>query len=194
MGIEIRTDRREDAFAIRRRVFMEEQGYEDEFDAIDDDPRCLHMTLSVDGDPVGCSRVFPEPLERVLAPSSPQSPACALDDGIDADAVYLLGRVAVLPGFRHRGLAARIICESERAARAAGARLIKLHAQERVQPMRTRVSPTSGWQRFCNRFPAQPYFMIAGMSRVRSSFCFVSNPFARMRLRLPSARNRSSVN
>lgn len=146
MGIEIRTDRREDAFAIRRRVFMEEQGYEDEFDAIDDDPRCLHMTLSVDGDPVGCSRVFPEPLERVLAPSSPQSPACALDDGIDADAVYLLGRVAVLPGFRHRRLAARIICESERAARAAGARLIKLHAQERVQPLYAKegFGPISG--------------------------------------------------
>ena len=33
-----------DAFEVRRIVFMEEQGYENEFEAIDDDPRCIHVT------------------------------------------------------------------------------------------------------------------------------------------------------
>ena len=133
MDIEIRSDRRDDAFDVRRRVFMEEQGYTDEFDAIDDDARCIHVTLYVDGELVGCSRIFPEPLECALAPSSPQSPASPFDEGVVPDAVYLLGRVAVLPEFRHRGLAGSIVQESERAAQAAGAQLIKLHAQEYVQ-------------------------------------------------------------
>ena len=39
--------------------FMDEQGYENEFDAIDEDPNCIHVTLYVDGELAGCSRVFP---------------------------------------------------------------------------------------------------------------------------------------
>ena len=135
MGVEIRTDRRDDAFAVRRRVFMDEQGYTDEFDAIDDDLRCIHVTLYVDGELAGCARIFPEPLERALAPSSPQSPASPFDEGVAPDAVYLLGRVAVLPEFRHRGLAGSIVQASERAAQEAGTQLIKLHAQEYVQSL-----------------------------------------------------------
>lgn len=135
MGVEIRTDRHEDAFNVRRRVFMEEQGYTDEFDAIDDDSRCIHVTLYVDGELAGCSRIFPEPLECAEAPDAPESPASPFDEGIASDAVYLLGRVAVLPEFRRRGLASSIVQSSERAARAAGAQLIKLHAQEYVQSL-----------------------------------------------------------
>ena len=138
MGVEIRTDRRDDAFAVRRRVFMEEQGYTDEFDAIDYDARCIHVTLYVDGELVGCSRIFPEPLERTLAPSSPQSPASPFDEGVAHDVVYLLGRVAVLPAFRRRGLAGFIVQAGERAAQESGAQLIKLHAQEYVQSLYTK--------------------------------------------------------
>ena len=133
MGVEIRTDCRDDAFNVRRRVFMEEQGYTDEFDAIDDDSRCIHVTLYVDGELAGCSRIFPEPLEYAEAPDAPQSPVSSFDEGVDSDAVYLLGRVAVLPEFRRRGLASSIVQASERAAHEAGAQLIKLHAQEYVQ-------------------------------------------------------------
>ena len=50
---------KEDAFEIRRRVFMEEQGYTDEFDDIDD--TCIHIVLYKDGEPAGCARTFPEP-------------------------------------------------------------------------------------------------------------------------------------
>lgn len=133
--IEIRTDCRRDAFEVRRCVFMEEQGYTDEFDAIDEDPSCIHVVLYIDGALAGCSRIFPEPLERSLAPSSPQSPSSSLDGGVAPDAVYLLGRVAVLPEFRRRGLASSIVQASEDAARVGGAQLIKLHAQEYVQSL-----------------------------------------------------------
>lgn len=132
MDIEIRTDRRDDAFEVRRRVFMDEQGYENEFEPLDDDPRCLHVTLYADGALAGCARVFPEPLERTLAPGAPQSPACAQSDGVDPNKVYLLGRVAVLPQFRRRGLASELIAASDAAAAQAGARVVKLHAQEYV--------------------------------------------------------------
>lgn len=135
MNIKVRTDCRDDAFAIRRCVFMEEQGYKNEFDEVDDDTLCIHVTLYVDGELAGCARVFPEPLEHALLPDAPQSPVSSLDGNIVPDGVYLLGRVAVLPEFRHRGLASVLVQESERAAQVAGARLIKLHAQEYVQPL-----------------------------------------------------------
>ena len=68
----MRFDVRDAAFDVRKRVFMDEQGYENEFDQIDDDPRCIHVTLYVDGEVAGCSRVFPEELERAAAPDAPQ--------------------------------------------------------------------------------------------------------------------------
>lgn len=123
---------RDDAFAVRRAVFMEEQGYENEFDAIDDDASCIHVVLYADGDLAGCARVFPEELERTLNPEIPQSPACAFDEGVGEGETYLLGRVAVLPALRGHGCARVIVAACERAARGAGARLIKLHAQEYV--------------------------------------------------------------
>jgi len=130
MSQQIKINAREDAFAVRRAVFMDEQGYKDEFDRIDDDPSCMNVTLYIDSELAGCSRLFPELLERGLAPESPRSPACAFDEGVTAGETYLLGRVAVMPAFRRRGLASVIIAASDEAARAAGAKLVKLHAQE----------------------------------------------------------------
>ena len=40
------------------------------------------MTLYVDGEVAGCSRVFPEELERTAAPEAPKSPVCELDEGV----------------------------------------------------------------------------------------------------------------
>jgi predicted GNAT family N-acyltransferase len=131
----IKTNVREDAFAVRRAVFVEEQGYENEFDGIDDHPSCVHVTIYIDGELAGCSRLFPELLERALAPESPQSPTCAFDEGVTAEETYLLGRVAVMSVFRRRGLASAIIAASDKAAREAGAKLVKLHAQEYAQDL-----------------------------------------------------------
>ncbi len=64
MDIQLKTGCFDDAASVRRVIFMDEQGYENEFDAIDEDPNCIHVTLYVDGELAGCSRVFPEELER----------------------------------------------------------------------------------------------------------------------------------
>ena len=51
----------DDARIVRTRVFMEEQGFQDEFDDIDDDPRTIHVTLYDANALVGCARTFPDP-------------------------------------------------------------------------------------------------------------------------------------
>lgn len=142
MDIRIETGDFEDAAAVRRAVFMDEQGYENEFDDIDTDAACIHVTLYVDDELAGCSRVFPEPLERAADPSAPTSPACELDDGVSPAETYVMGRVAVLAPFRRRGLASKIVEASAAAARKAGAKLMKLHAQEYVIPLYLKLGYT----------------------------------------------------
>ena len=132
MDIRFETGCFEDAARVRRAVFMDEQGYEDEFDTVDKDPRCVHVTLYANGELAGCARVFPAEAERELLSSAPVAPVCAFDGGVAPKDVYLLGRVAVLPAWRRRGLAARIVAAADDAAREAGAKLVKLHAQEYV--------------------------------------------------------------
>ena len=135
MDIEIKTGRFEDAARVRRAVFMDEQGYENEFDEIDETPSCIHVTLYADGMVAGCARVFPEALEHSADTEAPASPTCDFDKGVEPGEIYIMGRVAVLSTFRHRGLASQIIAAADRAAHDAGAKLIKLHAQEYVIPL-----------------------------------------------------------
>ena len=84
MDIQLKTGCFDDAALVRRVVFMDEQGYENEFDAIDEDQNCIHVTLYVDGELAGCSRVFPEELERVTDAEAPVLPACDMDEGVAA--------------------------------------------------------------------------------------------------------------
>lgn len=91
MDIQLKTGCFDDAALVRRVVFMDEQGYENEFDAIDEDPNCIHVTLYVDGELAGCSRVFPEELERAADAEAPVSPACDLDEGVAAGRPTLWG-------------------------------------------------------------------------------------------------------
>lgn len=135
MAVTIEVGNRADAFAIRKAVFMDEQGYASEYDAIDEDPSCIHVTLYVDGELVGCSRAFPRATECVLAKDEPESPVCAFDEGATEETIYVMGRVAVLAAYRRRGLANKIVVATEDAARRAGAQVMKLHAQEYVRGM-----------------------------------------------------------
>ena len=121
MAIELKVGMREDAFEVRRRVFMDEQGYENEFDAIDDDPSCLHITLYVDGELAGCARAFPASVERALTPDAPCPPACSLDEGADLSEV----------SEEELGIMEADIF----AACEAGAKVCKLHAQEYVRDL-----------------------------------------------------------
>ena len=89
---------------------MEEQGYTDEFDDIDD--TCIHIVLYKDGEPAGCARTFPEPAESTR---------------------WAVGRVAVLPEKREGGFGRMLVEECERAATEAGATEMCLHAQARLE-------------------------------------------------------------
>ena len=81
----------DDARIVRTRVFMEEQGFQDEFDDIDDDPRTIHVTLYDANALVGCARTFPDP------------------DRPDQPGRWVFGRLAVLPEARRGGFGAALL-------------------------------------------------------------------------------------
>lgn len=91
---------------IRQKVFVEEQGYENEFDDIDAAPGTCHILALLEGVPVGCCRVFPEGPGR-----------------------WRIGRVAVLRDFRRRGIASALLKEAEDFLRAQGAGSVLVGAQ-----------------------------------------------------------------
>ena len=97
-----------DAKAIRKAVFVEEQGFHNEFDRTDD--ASLHI-VAYDGDkPVGVCRIFP-----------------------DRGKTWTLGRLAVLKPYRGQHLGANLVAKAEETARSHGADRLTLHAQERVE-------------------------------------------------------------
>lgn len=112
-------DAKDDAFTIRRAVFVDEQGFKEEFDAIDEDPRMIHIAVYCDDQLAGCARIFPGDLEPKIA--------CDKD-------TWVLGRLAVLPEYRTYGLGSKIMVAAEEEAARQGAQKIILHAQCRVQP------------------------------------------------------------
>ena len=104
-----------DALALRYRVFCEEQGVTLAAEQDGRDPEALHVVALEDDALVGtCRLVF--------------------DDG-----VARLGRMAVEPEQRGRGIGAAVLEEAEREARAAGARLLRLHAQTVAQSLYERA-------------------------------------------------------
>ena len=113
------------AKAVRIRVFMEEQGFQNEFDEVDRDARTLEITArDAQGEPVGCARVFPSELE----------PGIGTEEGR-----WVFGRLAVTPEHRHSGLGSQLLAYSEEAARNLSAREMHLHAQVSVMPFYERA-------------------------------------------------------
>jgi predicted GNAT family N-acyltransferase len=103
---------------VRERVFSGEQGVSVDADRDGRDGEATHV-VALEGDRVvgTCRLVFQGGLAR-------------------------LGRMAVEPDLRGRGIGARILGEAERAARSAGAERIALHAQLRAAALYER----SGYQ------------------------------------------------
>ena len=112
MSLEIRRPRdareRDAAMALRREVFVGEQGVpaEEEIDVAD--ATAIHLVAVDDADQsvVGTCRL--------------------LDDG---SGVMRVGRLCVRATARRRGVGAALLRETEREARAAGARVLAMHAQ-----------------------------------------------------------------
>ena len=91
--------------SVRRSVFIEEQGVPEvlEWDAADADAGTVHLlAIDRDGLAIGCARL--------------------LADGH-------IGRMAVLPGWRGRGVGRALLAAALNAAQARGHRVVKLSAQ-----------------------------------------------------------------
>jgi predicted GNAT family N-acyltransferase len=94
------------AYAIRRRVFIEEQNVPEEIELDADDEHAFHALAILDGVAIGCGRM--------------------LDHG---DSEAKIGRMAVLREFRKTGVGAHILRFLIDRARARGLRKAILHAQ-----------------------------------------------------------------
>lgn len=98
----------EDALEIRKRVFVDEQGFRDEFD--DTDKIATHLVGYEEGKPVAVCRVFPG----------------------EEDGEYVLGRMAVVKEQRHKGMGTEMLRGAEDFVREDGGRSMALHAQCRA--------------------------------------------------------------
>ncbi len=109
----------EDAAAVRRAVFMDEQGFENEFDETDGISK--HIVL-YDGDiPAAVCRVYTA-----------------------ADGCGHIGRIAVIKPYRGKGLGNRILSEAEKLIANMGMETSVLSAQERASGFYT----ANGYEKF----------------------------------------------
>lgn len=98
----------EQCFSVRKKVFMEEQGFHDEFDEIDD--RAHHILFLDDDKPVGTARLFLYENE------------------------WHIGRVCVLKEYRGQGIGKFMVQEAVCKARELGqSKVLSLSAQVRVK-------------------------------------------------------------
>jgi predicted GNAT family N-acyltransferase len=93
--------------AIRRRVFVEEQGVPAELEWDGRDPDCAHVLALVNRDPVGTGRLLP---------------------------TGKIGRLAVLASSRRHGIGSRMLRRLAELARERGLREVYLHAQVAALP------------------------------------------------------------
>ena len=93
---------------IRIGVFMKEQGFENEFDDIDD--MSHHIVVFDDEKPIGTCRFFLE------------------------NAHYIIGRVAVLKEYRNQHIGKLLLESAEKEIKNLNGDLIVVHAQVRVSP------------------------------------------------------------
>jgi predicted GNAT family N-acyltransferase len=100
---------REDAYAVRMRVFVEEQRVPAEMELDACDQTADHFLARVDGRPVGTGRLTVR------------------------DRVGVLGRLAVLPEARGAGLGAALVRAIEERVRERGLAAVELHAQTRAE-------------------------------------------------------------
>jgi predicted GNAT family N-acyltransferase len=104
----------EQALELRRAVFVDEQGVPESAERDDRDSEAVHLVALKDETVVGTCRLL------LTSPSAPADMAVGS---------VRLGRLAVAPEQRRRGIASALLASAEREARAAGASRIVLHAQ-----------------------------------------------------------------
>ena len=100
----------QDARTIRENIFIEEQKFSNEFDAIDD--YATHILCYMDGKLCGYARIYPD----------------------DDKSTFHLGRVCIVKECRKMKLGSKIMNKAEEVAIKKGATKIELSAQCRVIP------------------------------------------------------------
>ena len=95
-----------DCKMIRERVFMQEQGFQNEFDNIDD--TALHIVVYADNKPAATGRLYCESGE------------------------WHIGRIAALSEYRGCSLGSMVVTELEKAGTSRGVKFISLSAQCRA--------------------------------------------------------------
>jgi len=98
------------AYAIRRRVFIEEQRVPEEIELDADDSQAFHALAILDGNPIGCGRMVEQGRGEVK-----------------------IGRMAVIRDFRKTGVGADILRFLVGRARLRGFRKATLHAQLKAE-------------------------------------------------------------
>ena len=98
----------EAAIEIREKVFVEEQGFAEEFDSMD--KTAFHMVVYDGGRAAATCRYYEA-----------------------AAGEYVLGRIAVLREYRGRRIGAEMIAAAEDEVRRAGGKTMHIHAQTRVR-------------------------------------------------------------
>lgn len=98
----------EDAMTVRQTVFVDEQGFKDEFDDID--ATATHLVAYDNGKPIATCRFF----------------------WSDERKAYLIGRLAVVKDYRGKALGALMIAKAEELIKADGGKAIELHSQEQA--------------------------------------------------------------
>lgn len=93
------------AARIRENVFIEEQGFYDEFDHLD--YTATHLVLYYNTISAATCRFYP----------------------FEEEGAYVIGRIAVVKEYRGKGLGARLIQEAEKRIREAGGKRVLLAAQ-----------------------------------------------------------------
>lgn len=99
-----------DSILIREKVFVEEQGFKDEFDDID--ARAIHLVIYENDAPIANGRIY---------------------RANNADE-FMIGRVAVLPEFRGRHIGHKVIMLMEEQIIEMGGKKISLSAQSHAKP------------------------------------------------------------
>lgn len=96
----------DEAFSLRVTVFVDEQGFVDEFDEVD--KIATHLVLYEEGGKaLGTCRVFAG----------------------EEEGSYLLGRFCVLKEYRGKGLGTALIAAAEEAVKSLGGKSLSLHSQ-----------------------------------------------------------------
>lgn len=100
----------DDAVMIRQKVFIEEQGFKDEFD--NTDKVASHIVMyNENGEPIATCRVFEDRKKGG----------------------FIFGRLAVIESYRGMNIGTKMIREAERLVLKMGGTSISLHAQCRVR-------------------------------------------------------------